>query len=84
MNGRGLRRPKQTYFGTKRHVIRIPLRAVLWRRVSVYNHFHPPPPPRLLNCTIMSMSVDDLVASLSGSHIGQEAMDLATLQVRLV
>jgi hypothetical protein len=29
----------------------------------------------------MSISVEDLVASLSGSHIGQEAMDLATLQV---
>lgn len=29
----------------------------------------------------MSISVDDLVASLSGSHIGQEAMDLAALQV---
>lgn len=32
-------------------------------------------------CTVMSISVDDLVASLSGNHIGQEAMDLATLQV---
>jgi hypothetical protein len=30
----------------------------------------------------MSFSVEDLVASLSGSHIGQEATDLATLQVR--
>lgn len=30
----------------------------------------------------MSISVDDLVASLSSNHIGQEAMDLATLQVR--
>lgn len=29
----------------------------------------------------MSFSVDDLVATFSGSHIGQEAMDLATLQV---
>ncbi|KAF7982306.1 hypothetical protein HWV62_29084 [Athelia sp. TMB] len=31
----------------------------------------------------MSFSVDDLVSSLSGSHIGQEAMDLATLQSQL-
>jgi hypothetical protein len=31
----------------------------------------------------MSISVDDLVASLSGSHIGQEAMDLAALQAQL-
>lgn len=30
----------------------------------------------------MSISVDDLVASLSSNHIGQEAMDLAALQVR--
>jgi hypothetical protein len=29
----------------------------------------------------MSISVDDLVASLSSSHIGQEALDLAALQV---
>jgi hypothetical protein len=29
----------------------------------------------------MSISVDDLVASLSSNHIGQEAIDLATLQV---
>ncbi|KAF8556287.1 hypothetical protein OG21DRAFT_676294 [Imleria badia] len=29
----------------------------------------------------MSLSVDDLVASLSASHIGQEATDLAALQV---
>jgi hypothetical protein len=31
----------------------------------------------------MSFSVDDLVASLGASHIGQEAMDLAALQVRV-
>lgn len=30
----------------------------------------------------MSFSVDDLVASLNSNHIGQEAIDLATLQVR--
>lgn len=30
---------------------------------------------------IMSVSVDDLVASLSANHIGQEATDLAALQV---
>lgn len=30
----------------------------------------------------MSMSVEDLVASLNASHIGQEAIDLAALQVR--
>ncbi|KJA21630.1 hypothetical protein HYPSUDRAFT_55348 [Hypholoma sublateritium FD-334 SS-4] len=30
-----------------------------------------------------SMSVDDLVASLSGAHIGQEARDLALLQAQL-
>jgi hypothetical protein len=29
----------------------------------------------------MSFSVDDLVSSLSSSHIGQEALDLAALQV---
>jgi hypothetical protein len=32
----------------------------------------------------MSISVDDLVASLSSNHIGQEAIDLATLQVRQI
>ena len=37
----------------------------------------------LLHPLIMSFSVDDLVASLSGNHIGQEAIDLATLQVPL-
>ncbi|KAG6375058.1 hypothetical protein JVT61DRAFT_3841 [Boletus reticuloceps] len=37
----------------------------------------PSPPPPL----IMSLSVDDLVASLSANHIGQEAIDLAALQV---
>ncbi|KAG0700061.1 hypothetical protein DFH29DRAFT_650253 [Suillus ampliporus] len=31
----------------------------------------------------MSMSVDDLVASLSANHIGQEAIDLAALQAQL-
>ncbi|TFK43044.1 hypothetical protein BDQ12DRAFT_661782 [Crucibulum laeve] len=31
----------------------------------------------------MSISVDDLVSSLSSSHIGQEALDLATLQAQL-
>ncbi|KIM83977.1 hypothetical protein PILCRDRAFT_421045 [Piloderma croceum F 1598] len=31
----------------------------------------------------MSISVEDLVASFSGSHIGQEATDLATLQAQL-
>ncbi|KAI0922005.1 hypothetical protein AcW1_004168 [Taiwanofungus camphoratus] len=31
----------------------------------------------------MSISVDDLVASLSSNHIGQEAMDLATLHTQL-
>ncbi|KAJ7283400.1 hypothetical protein C8J57DRAFT_1120892 [Mycena rebaudengoi] len=31
----------------------------------------------------MSLSVEDLVSSLSSSHIGQEAMDLAALQVQL-
>ena len=30
----------------------------------------------------MSISVDDLVASFNSSHIGQEQMDLAALQVR--
>lgn len=30
----------------------------------------------------MSISVDDLVASLNANHIGQEAIDLANLQVR--
>lgn len=29
----------------------------------------------------MNVSVDDLVASLSANHIGQEATDLAALQV---
>ncbi|KDR74446.1 hypothetical protein GALMADRAFT_141483 [Galerina marginata CBS 339.88] len=32
----------------------------------------------------MSFSVDDLVSSFSSSHIGQEAIDLATLQVRSI
>ncbi|KAL4241324.1 hypothetical protein ABKN59_000085 [Abortiporus biennis] len=31
----------------------------------------------------MSISVDDLVATLSSNHIGQEAMDLAALQAQL-
>ncbi|KDR68373.1 hypothetical protein GALMADRAFT_231333 [Galerina marginata CBS 339.88] len=31
----------------------------------------------------MSFSVDDLVSSLSSNHIGQEAIDLATLQAQL-
>ncbi|KAG1773777.1 hypothetical protein EDD22DRAFT_379 [Suillus occidentalis] len=31
----------------------------------------------------MSMSVDDLVASLNANHIGQEAIDLAALQAQL-
>jgi hypothetical protein len=31
----------------------------------------------------MSVSVDDLVASLSANHIGQEATDLAALQAQL-
>ncbi|THH27722.1 hypothetical protein EUX98_g6465 [Antrodiella citrinella] len=31
----------------------------------------------------MSISVDDLVASLNSNHIGQEAIDLATLQAQL-
>ncbi|KAH7904739.1 hypothetical protein BJ138DRAFT_868457 [Hygrophoropsis aurantiaca] len=31
----------------------------------------------------MSVSVDDLVASLSANHIGQEAIDLAALQAQL-
>lgn len=29
----------------------------------------------------MSVTIDDLVASLSANHIGQEATDLAALQV---
>jgi hypothetical protein len=32
----------------------------------------------------MSFTVDDLVASLSTNHIGQEAIDLAALQVHIV
>lgn len=32
----------------------------------------------------MSISVDDLVSSLGASHVSQEAMDLATLQVFLI
>ncbi|KAL0949055.1 hypothetical protein HGRIS_009148 [Hohenbuehelia grisea] len=31
----------------------------------------------------MNLSVDDLVASLSSSHVGQEATDIAALQVQL-
>ncbi|KAJ8517369.1 hypothetical protein ONZ45_g5458 [Pleurotus djamor] len=31
----------------------------------------------------MSISIDDLVSSLSSSHIGQEALDLAALQAQL-
>lgn len=33
--------------------------------------------------TVMSVSIEDLVASLSSNHIGQEALDLAALQVVL-
>jgi hypothetical protein len=46
----------------------------------------PPPPPHIhpTHPTIMSFSVDDLVASLSSHHIGQEAIDLANLQVRVL
>jgi hypothetical protein len=29
----------------------------------------------------MNMSIDDLVSSFSASHVSQEAMDIATLQV---
>jgi hypothetical protein len=29
----------------------------------------------------MSVSIDDLVSSFSASHVSQEAMDIATLQV---
>ena len=29
----------------------------------------------------MSVSIDDLVSSFNSNHIGQEAMDLANLQV---
>ena len=32
----------------------------------------------------MSLSVEDLVASLNASHIGQEAIDLAALHVRTI
>ena len=49
---------------------------------------HPLPlslsPILFLYPTIMSFSVDDLVASLSGNHIGQEAIDLAALQVPFI
>lgn len=31
----------------------------------------------------MSFSVDDLVSSLNSNHIGQEAIDLAALQVSI-
>jgi hypothetical protein len=31
----------------------------------------------------MSLSIEDLCASLSSSHVGQEAMDLAALQVSI-
>lgn len=34
--------------------------------------------------TVMSISVDDLISSFSTSHIGQEATDLAQLQVGTV
>jgi hypothetical protein len=49
---------------------------------------HPLPHPLTLlplrHPTTMSFSVDDLVASLSGNHIGQEALDLAALQVPFI
>ena len=32
----------------------------------------------------MSVSIDDLVSSFSASHVSQEAMDIATLQVYLL
>ena len=40
-----------------------------------FSYEHPTP------FTSMSISVDDLASSLSSSHIGQEAIDLAALQV---
>ena len=54
------------------------LPARVYRRGSAH--------PRLLEnvqatLPTMSISVDDLVASMSSNHIGQEAMDLAALQV---
>ncbi|KAF9268319.1 hypothetical protein L218DRAFT_995049 [Marasmius fiardii PR-910] len=40
-------------------------------------------PRAFYSSTAMSISVEDLVCSLSSSHIGQEAMDLAALQAQL-
>jgi hypothetical protein len=39
------------------------------------------PPPTILHRYSMSVSIDDLVSSFSASHVSQEAMDIATLQV---
>jgi hypothetical protein len=49
------------------------------------------PPPRnafptlilRFNSSFMNISIDDLVSSFSASHVSQEAMDIATLQVIL-
>ena len=38
--------------------------------------------PHTTSFPTMSISIDDLVSSLSSSHIGEEATDLAILQVR--
>ena len=49
---------------------------------SSTNTTHPAPHTPASPAT-MSVSVDDLVACFNSSHIGQEAMDLAALQVRI-
>ena len=67
--------------------------AVLWS-TDVW-HMFTAPPSRFIasrlsptaypiqHKTAMSVSIEDLVASLSSNHIGQEALDLAALQVGL-
>ncbi|KAJ3551935.1 hypothetical protein NM688_g4422 [Phlebia brevispora] len=62
------------------HFPLLPSLAPLHRsRLSSPSHLPPKPPPS----AVMSISIDDLVASLSSNHIGQEATDLAALQAQL-
>ncbi|KAG9219504.1 hypothetical protein CCMSSC00406_0005398 [Pleurotus cornucopiae] len=57
------------------HVAGNPSKCLSLPNAIILTPFHPRP--------IMSLSIDDLVSSLSSSHIGQEAMDIAALQAQL-
>ena len=62
----------------------IPLQLEINESLILHPLLLPLFPLPLLRPAIMSFSVDDLVASLSGNHIGQEAIDLAALQVPFI